>query len=467
METINQAAQDLIDETTIQKGEKKKLQGRVTFSSNPIKTFGVLFNHIFPIDISIVKYCFQGCPWCFATANKRATGDVIGKNVDPSDIVFKKIQKANGQGYDPLSLQEWCIRRKYPMVFSNNVDPFLPASEAQFKLGERMLRMALDYKQKLFIQTKEVYYGKAVKDLLIEGKDLFQLYVSLSTLDYDTAKKYETVAVTPQQRLERIREMADAGLRVTVALNPYVPEWQPDLRKYFEAVKAAGAYGVYAYPLHLTAPQKKVMPKRMGQFINMANRYNDFYEDTKLMEKICSEINLKLHYPRRMPDDFYNGNGLWADEGVWPIDPQRFMESVHEIWAEEKNMPVVIEWKDIDAHFKQFEEWEHVFKLNDFAGVLWTDNENYFQVRSALGDKNKMKNIVRFIWNNPETQDMFLSFYNTCFVLVDGAGNNENEVDYVLDDNGDLIYAYDPTYTKDGWYMDQNDPSIPGFIEME
>jgi len=403
---------------------------------------------------------------CFATSNKRAVGDVIGKLEDPTDQFLKMIQKSNSPGYNPQSLQEWCLHHKYPTVFSNNVDPFLPASEEQYKIGERVLRTALEYKQPLFIQTKEVFYGDTVRDLIIEGKDLFHLYVSISTLDYDKAKQYETVAVTPLERLERIKYLTDRGVTVTVALNPYVPEWEPNLKKYFQAVKDCGAVGVYTYPLHLTSTQKKVMPKRMGQFVAQSNRYEDFYEDVKIMEVICKSLELKLHYPRRMPDDFYNGNGMWSQDKIWPIDPQVFLEKVHEVYLSEK-MPVKIEWKDIDKFFTQFKEWENVFDMSAFAGVLWTDNATYFDVRATLGKKNKMKNIVKYVWNNPESQDLFFQFYNTLFILVDGEGMKNNESEYVLDDNGDVIYIYDPEYSKDGYYIDQNDSDFKDFVELD
>lgn len=461
MNEIPSSAQQLIDETA-----KDRTVGKVTFVGNPIKTFGIIFNHAYPLDVSITKYCFQGCPFCFATSNKRAVGDVIGKIEDPTDAFIRKLEKANSQGYDPSSLQEWCMHQKYPVVFSNNVDPFMPASEAKYKIGERVLEACLRNRQPLFVQTKEVFYGDRVRDLLVEGKDLFHLYVSISTLDYEMAKRYETVAVTPAQRLERIKYLTDRGVKATVALNPYVPEWQPDLRAYFQAVKDCGASGVYTYPLHLTSSQKKVMPKRMGNFINQSNRYDEFYEDCQLMETLCKELGLGLHYPRRMPDNYYNGDAMWGLGKIWPIDPQHFLEKVHKIWLEEKE-PVAIQWKDIDAYYSQFPEWENVFRMGELAGVMWTDNQTYFHVRNALGPKNKMKNIVRYIWNNPEEQDHFMSFYRTVFLLGDSEGLDKKEIELVRDDQQDLIYIYDPSYKRDPFYVDQAEKDFKGFIELE
>jgi DNA repair photolyase len=247
---IPEQSQNLIDETVSMADATAKLQGKVTFVNNPVKIFGILFNHAFPLDLSITKYCFQGCPFCFATANKRFKKDVIGKTEDPTDHFMRLLQKANGQGYEAQNLAEYAVRNKYPIIFSNNVDPFMPASESKFKLGERVLEACIEHKQPLFIQTKEVYYGDRVRELLIKGKDLFQVYVSLSTLDYETAKRYETVAITPDERLKRIKDLTSQGVQVVVACNPYVPEWMGNMKVFAQAVKDSGATGIFTYPHH-------------------------------------------------------------------------------------------------------------------------------------------------------------------------------------------------------------------------
>lgn len=401
---------------------------------------------------------------CFATTNKRANNDVIGTLEDPTDMVIRKIQKANGQGYESTDLLEWCLHHKYPIIFSNNVDPFMPASEAGWKLGERILRACLEHRQPLFIQTKEVY-TRNVRDLIIEGRDIFNLYVSISTLDFETAKRYETVTPPPAERFRRIRDLVDHGVKVCVALNPYVPEWQPDLRAYFQAVKDSGARGVFTYPLHFTEKQKRFVPNSFGAFKGeKCNRYLEFYDDTRLMETLAQEMGLGLHYPRRVPNDFYDGNA--AGLKLWPIEAQPVVEMCHRVWRSEK-LPVKLTWADVDAYYARFPEWDQIFKIGCFAGILWYDTATYNSVRAALGGKNRLKNIVRYIFNHPEQQDHFLSFYYDFFPLVDSQGCEANEVDYIEDDQGDLVWIYDPGHRQDGFHWDQADPNAPDLVELE
>ena len=441
---------------------EKKRTGKVTFVGNPLKISGLLFNHYFPLDLSITKFCFQNCPFCFANLNRKATGSVIGKNEDPTDHFIRMLQKANGPGYNPGNLIEWCLNHKYPVVFSNNVDPFMPQSEDSHKLGERVLTECLEHRQPLYIQTKEVFPNEKVKQLIIQGKDLFQMYVSISTLSYETAKQYETIAVTPDQRLARIRELADAGVKVVVALNPYVPEWQPDLRAYFKAVAESGAKGVMADPLHFSAAQKKAASvSRLDQYIQKSNRYDDFYEDTRIMEIAAKENGIFVDYFRRKGDEFAAGaNAFDINKIGWTMNADRLFQVIHRAYVGEGNNPIMITWRNVDEFYSQFPEWKAKFTINQFAGPMWTDNQTYFDVKAALGSRNTMKNVVKYIWNNPDSQAHFFSFFMDVFRLGDSEGQDKGEIDDVSDDQGDLIYVYDPEHKDDPVFWDQSDDKL-------
>lgn len=434
-----------------------QLDAKVTFVGNPLKLSGMLFNHTFPLDLSITKYCFQNCPFCFSNLNRKANDEVVGKTEDPTDSFLRLMFKAGGQGFDSQNIIEWCLNKKYPVVFSNNVDPFMPASEAQFKLGERVLRACLESRQPLFIQTKEVYTNDTIKDLLIQGKDLFRVYVSISTLDYETAKKHETIAITPEERLKRIKVLSDAGVKCIVALNPYMSDWQPNLDAYFKAAKEAGAVAVYTDVLHFSQTQKKVVSKaKLGQFIEKSNDYASFFEDVKLMKVLAKKYDLALGWNGSIEDSAYKESffGSWKEQ-VWPIHAEGLIEKIHSIWLEEK-APIVITWPAIDAYFSKFPEWNNIFRVNGFAGLMWLDNESYFQAKSALGAKNKLKNIIRFLWNKDQMDTKFLFKYENMFLMADSEGSKEDEIEILRDDADDQILVYDPNYKGDPLYFDQS-----------
>jgi len=461
---MTEQGQQLIEETT---GKKKKRQ-LITFRNEPLSVFNLIWDHPIPIEMSITKYCFQGCPYCFATANKRANDDIYGNEQDTTNKFIRLLQKVNGQGYNPRNFIEYCLHKKYPICFSNNVDPFMPLSEKEFKIGERVLTACLEHKQPLYIQTKEVYPNEKVKDLIIQGKDLFHVYVSLSTLDYDIAKKYDTIAVTPQQRIDRMYELSKNGVHVITALNPYVRDWIPDLDKYFKTMKEIGVRSFWCNLLHLTKKQEKVMPKKFEDAIQKADEMEQFFfEDRPIIKEIAARHGIYGHFMHDHSEDIlYNGITLWNDSQVWPIDANRFLYKIREL-NEEFNAPIYIEWPMVESFFQEHDVWEHIFDVGVIQSVIGSNSSQHQDIRNALGKKNKFKNIVRYIYNNPDIYKIFIAGDMYTFCLIDVDDEDEDETQYIYDDNGDLIYVFDGQGFAKDYYWDQSDEELPIPLTVE
>ena len=95
-------------------------------------------------------------------------------------------------------------------------------------------------------------------DLLapMAAKGLAKVYVSVTTLDRDLARRMEPRAPTPERRLEAIRQLAEAGVPVGVMVAPIVPAVNDDeMEKILTRAYAAGAreagYVTLRLPLEL------------------------------------------------------------------------------------------------------------------------------------------------------------------------------------------------------------------------
>ena len=66
---------------------------KISFGTAPLKVFGLLFNHPYPLDLSIQKFCHQGCTYCFSMANRKANEDTVGAAKDPTDLVIRNSVK--------------------------------------------------------------------------------------------------------------------------------------------------------------------------------------------------------------------------------------------------------------------------------------------------------------------------------------------------------------------------------------
>ena len=95
-------------------------------------------------------------------------------------------------------------------------------------------------------------------DLLapMAAKGLAKVYVSVTTLDRDLARRMEPRAPTPERRLEAIQQLAEAGVPVGVMAAPIVPAINDDeIEKILTRAHAAGAreagYVTLRLPLEL------------------------------------------------------------------------------------------------------------------------------------------------------------------------------------------------------------------------
>ncbi len=72
--------------------------------------------------------------------------------------------------------------------------------------------------------------------------NLVSVYVSLTTLEAELARRLEPRAAAPHRRLQTIRALADAGIPVSTLVAPVIPVLtDPELDSILAAAKAAGA----------------------------------------------------------------------------------------------------------------------------------------------------------------------------------------------------------------------------------
>jgi DNA repair photolyase len=70
---------------------------------------------------------------------------------------------------------------------------------------------------------------------------LAAVYVTITTLDGELARKLEPRAAAPQRRLRTIRTLAEAGVPVGVSVAPQIPFVTEDMEHVLEAAWEAGA----------------------------------------------------------------------------------------------------------------------------------------------------------------------------------------------------------------------------------
>jgi DNA repair photolyase len=191
-----------------------------------------------PFTQSINPYrgCEHGCIYCYARPSHGYLGLSAGLDFE-TRLFFKpdaaKLLRAElaKPGYRPSAI-----------AFGSNTDPYQPA-EKQLRITRQLLEVLAEHDHPLTIVTKSAGVLRDV-DLLapMSQRRLAKVFVSLTTLDRDLARRMEPRASTPQRRLEAISRLTEAGVHVGVMTAPVIPALTDhELEALLEAAAGAGA----------------------------------------------------------------------------------------------------------------------------------------------------------------------------------------------------------------------------------
>lgn len=191
-----------------------------------------------PFSQSINPYrgCEHGCVYCYARPSHGYLGLSSGLDFE-TKLFFKpdgaKLLRAElaRKGYAPSAI-----------AFGSNTDPYQPV-ERKLGLTRQLIEVLVEHEHPFTIVTKSANVVRDI-DLIapMSAKRLAKVFVSVTTLDRDLARKLEPRASTPGRRLDAIRALAQAGVHVGVMTAPIIPALTDhEIEALLEAAQAAGA----------------------------------------------------------------------------------------------------------------------------------------------------------------------------------------------------------------------------------
>lgn len=199
-------------------------------------------------DRSINPYrgCEHGCIYCFARPT-HAFHD-LSPGLDFESRLFAK------QGAADL-LRAELARPGYrcqPIAIGTNTDPYQPI-EGRLRIMRAVLEVLAEHRHPVMITTKS---DRVVRDVALlrsmAALDLVSVAVSITSLDPKVHRTLEPRAPTPHKRLQAVRALADAGVRVGVAIAPVVPAiTDHEMEALIAAAAEAGAASVFYIPVRL------------------------------------------------------------------------------------------------------------------------------------------------------------------------------------------------------------------------
>ncbi len=172
-----------------------------------------------PFTASVNPYrgCEHGCIYCYARPSHAYLDLSPGVDFetrlfakpDASELLKKEISKPNYE----------CT----PIALGSNTDPYQPI-EREWKVTRSIIKTLQACDHPLTIVTKSWLVERDI-DLLSDmaTKNLVQVFVSVTTLDHELARRMEPRATAPRRRLQTLARLHEAGIPTGVMFAPVIP----------------------------------------------------------------------------------------------------------------------------------------------------------------------------------------------------------------------------------------------------
>lgn len=251
-------------------------------------------------DLSINPYrgCEHGCIYCFA----RPTHSYL--NLSPGlDFETRIIAKVNAAE----RLREALAGRSYrpkALNIGSATDAYQPV-ERRLRITRSVIEVLCEARHPFSVITKSAGIERDI-DLIapMAAQNMAAAYVSLTTLDPHLARILEPRAAAPHRRLQTIRALSQAGIRVGVSVSPVIPFInEPEIEQILEAAAEAGASRAFSIVLRLPWEVNPLFQQWLEQhFPDRAARVMARIRDMR------GGRDNDAHFGTRM-----RGQGIWAE----------------------------------------------------------------------------------------------------------------------------------------------------------
>jgi len=231
----------------------------------------------FTWTINPYRGCEFGCKYCYA----RYTHEFMEMR---NGVEFEQKIYVKQQAAQLLRRDIHRVKAEEAIALGTATDPYQPA-ERRYEVTRAILEeFARHSGYELGIVTKSNLIVRDL-DLLREvaKSNLLSVHVTITTLNVELARILEPRAPRPDLRLDAVRTLSSAGLRVGLSCSPVVPgitDSPADIEALIRAAAEAGADYVFANPLFLKPCSAAVfLPFLEQNFPHLIKNYKERYQD--------------------------------------------------------------------------------------------------------------------------------------------------------------------------------------------
>ncbi len=231
----------------------------------------------FTWTINPYRGCEFGCRYCYA----RYTHEFMEMR-DGMEFEQKIYVKQHAAGLLRHDLHR--VKPDEAIALGTATDPYQPA-ERRYEVTRAILEEFARHRGfELSIVTKSNLIVRDLELLKVVAKtNRLSVHITVTTLDVELARILEPRAPRPDLRIDAVRTLSQAGLRVGVSCSPVVPgitDSPKDLEAVIRATAEAGGDYVFANPLFLKPCSAAVfLPFLEQNFPHLAENYRKRYQD--------------------------------------------------------------------------------------------------------------------------------------------------------------------------------------------
>jgi len=190
----------------------------------------------FALSLNAYRGCEHGCIYCYARPSHAYLN--LSPGLDFESRLFAKPDAARLLRAELAKPSYRCS----PIALGTNTDPYQPI-ERGWKITRQILETLVEYRHPVSIVTKSALVERDL-DLLsqLARENLVRVFISVTTLDAELARRMEPRAATPRRRLHAMEQLSLAGVPCGVMAAPVIPYLtDTELEKILEAAHEHGA----------------------------------------------------------------------------------------------------------------------------------------------------------------------------------------------------------------------------------
>ncbi len=204
----------------------------------------------FAYSLNAYRGCEHGCIYCYARPSHAYLN--LSPGLDFETKLFAKPDAAKLLRAELAKPGYSCS----PIALGSNTDPYQPI-EREWQITRQILQVLAECKHPLSIVTKSALIERDLDLLAQLARDnLVQVFISVTTLDAELARKLEPRAASPRRRLQAIQTLNEAGVPCGVMVAPVIPfltdaELENVLQSAYEHGARSAGYTLLRLPYEL------------------------------------------------------------------------------------------------------------------------------------------------------------------------------------------------------------------------